>query len=127
MDREDVRVRERGDCLGFALEARQRVRIPREQVGQQLDRHVAIEPRVARAIDLAHASRAEGGLDDIRADASAGAQWHGGQTTRNERASEILGGERQGGRSLPPEVAVGRAQLRFRQLRLPASAGSCGV
>ena len=90
VDREDVRVRERGDCLGFALEARQRLRIPREQVGQQLDRHVAIEPRVARAIDLAHASRAEGRLDDIWADASAGAQWHGGQTTRNEGVCEIL-------------------------------------
>ena len=50
--------------------------IPRQQVGQQLERHVAIEPRVARAIDLAHAARPDGGLNLVRAEARTGGKCH---------------------------------------------------
>ena len=44
---------------------------------QHLDRDGAIEPRVARFVDLAHAARAEGGEDFIRTESGAGAE---GQT-----------------------------------------------
>ena len=48
------------------------------QVGRQhLYRHRAIEPRVARSVDLTHPARAEGGLDFVGAESSAGAE---GQT-----------------------------------------------
>ena len=43
-------------------------------LGQDLDRDRAIEPRVARLVDLAHAARAEGGEDLVRAEAGAGLQ-----------------------------------------------------
>ena len=41
-------------------------------VGQDLDRDVAIQLRVARAIDLAHAAGADRHDDFVRAEASAG-------------------------------------------------------
>ena len=47
-------------------------RVCHEHVGQDLDGDVAIEPRVPRLIDLAHAAGAEGGDDLVRAEASAG-------------------------------------------------------
>jgi hypothetical protein len=47
VDREDVRVRQRGDRLSLALEARERVRIRRQVRRKDLDRDVA-SSRVAR-------------------------------------------------------------------------------
>ena len=46
-------------------------------VGQDLERDVAIQLRVARAIDLAHAAGAEGGEDFVRAEARAGGEGQG--------------------------------------------------
>ena len=54
-------MRERGDGARFLLESRDGRRIGREPRRQNLDRDVAAEPRVARAIDLAHPARAERG------------------------------------------------------------------
>ena len=59
VERDDVRVVERRDGLGLALEARQAVGMGGHVLGQHLDRDLAAEPRVARAIDLAHPARAE--------------------------------------------------------------------
>ena len=61
VDLRDVRMIQRGERLRFALEARQAVGVGRERLGQDLDRDVAIELRVARAIDLAHAACADSG------------------------------------------------------------------
>ena len=63
-------------ALRLALEARERVGVGREPRRQHLDRDVALEPRVARAIDLAHAARAEGRRDLVGAEASAGRHAH---------------------------------------------------
>ena len=41
---------------------------------KHLDRDVAIQLRIARAIDLAHSPSAEGGEDFVRTDATAGEQ-----------------------------------------------------
>ena len=54
VDREDVRMRERGDGLGLALEARERVGVRGQLRGEDLDGDLAVELRVARAVDLAH-------------------------------------------------------------------------
>ena len=43
----------------FALEAREPLGITRDEVGQSLEGDIAIESRIVRAIDLAHAARAE--------------------------------------------------------------------
>jgi hypothetical protein len=63
-DREDVRVRQRGDDPGFLLEARDALLILDERVRQDLDGDVAIEPCVAGTIDLAHAAGPEP-ADDV--------------------------------------------------------------
>jgi hypothetical protein len=47
---------ERREHLRFALEARHAVRVGRDRVWQCLQRHIAIESGVGRAIHLAHAA-----------------------------------------------------------------------
>lgn len=49
---------QRGRRPRFLLEAAQAIGIGREDVGQDLDRDVAAEPRVMGAIDLSHAAAA---------------------------------------------------------------------
>ena len=71
-DGEDVRMRELRDAHRLALEPRERAGIRRELRGEDLDGDVAIEPRIARAIDLAHAARADGGDDLVVPEAGAG-------------------------------------------------------
>jgi hypothetical protein len=59
VQRADVRVVEGGDALRLALEAGTELRVGRQLRRQQLERDLAIEARVARAVNLAHAARAE--------------------------------------------------------------------
>ena len=73
---EDVRMRQRGDRLGLALEARERGRIGGQVRRQDLDRDLAIERRVARAVDLAHAARAERGDDLVLSERCAAGEAH---------------------------------------------------
>ena len=75
-DREDVRVRQRRHGLRLALEAGQRVGILREPFGKDLDGDVAVELRVAGAVDLAHAAGAERGKDLVGAESRAGGERH---------------------------------------------------
>ena len=63
---------QRRERLRFALEAGEPLGVAGERVGQDLDRDVAIQLRVARAIDLAHAAGPKGGEDLVRAEANAG-------------------------------------------------------
>jgi hypothetical protein len=43
---------QRGQCLRFALEPRHPIGVCREQLRQGFDCDVAVQPRIARAIDL---------------------------------------------------------------------------
>ena len=61
----DVGMVERSQNLGFALEASHAVGIAQERRGQDFERDVALERRVARAVDLAHAALAEQGEDFV--------------------------------------------------------------
>jgi len=45
--------------LRLALESRHSFGVRDKRLGQGLDRHVAIQPGVARPVDLAHAARPE--------------------------------------------------------------------
>ena len=72
VQRADVRMIERRDRARLALEALAQLRIRRERRRQDLDRHRAIEPRIARPIDLAHATRADERDDFIGAEVHAG-------------------------------------------------------
>ncbi|HJZ76415.1 MAG TPA: hypothetical protein VKE51_31990 [Vicinamibacterales bacterium] len=71
--RADVRMCERGDCLGFAFEAGFQFGIGR---GQDLDGDRAIEARVPRFVDLAEAACAEWREDVVGAEADAGTERH---------------------------------------------------
>ncbi len=59
VDARDVRVVQRGEHAGFALEARQPLGVAGEGVGQDLDRHVAVERRVDGLPDDAHPALAD--------------------------------------------------------------------
>ncbi len=72
----DVRVIQRGERFGFAGEPRKALRIMRERLGQHLDRHVAIELRVARAPHLPHPAFAERSGDLVGAETGAGSKCH---------------------------------------------------
>ena len=61
---------QRGEQFGFALKPREPIGIVGERVGQNLDRDLALQPRVARAIHLAHAACAEQRDDFVRPDAA---------------------------------------------------------
>ena len=76
VDRRDVRVIERGEELRFAMQPREPLGIGGEQLRQHLQRDVATELRIAGAIHLSHAAGAEGGLDLVWTEASAGRERH---------------------------------------------------
>ena len=77
IQRADVGMIELRDRAGFAVEALAELRIGGERLREDLDRHRAIEPRVARLVDLAHPAGAEGGEDFVRAEAGARLECHG--------------------------------------------------
>ena len=72
VDGTDVRIVQRGNRARFLLEALPRFRIRGERAGQHLDRDRAIEPDVARAVDLAHPSSTKRSDDFVRPEAFAG-------------------------------------------------------
>ena len=76
VDVRDERMIQRREHARFALEPRQPVRIVNDRIGQDLDRDVAVEARVARAIDLAHATGAESADDLVGTEAGAGCECH---------------------------------------------------
>ncbi len=79
---------ERGQNLRLALEAGQPVAIEREELGEDLERDVAIERCVAGAIHLAHAARAERREDLVGTELNASANGH--REPRVARESPIM-------------------------------------
>ena len=78
----DVRMIDRGDGHRLAAQPLARVRVSRQLAWQQLDGDLTIEPRVAGAIDLAHASSPEGGHNLVAAESRAGCKRQTWQTGR---------------------------------------------
>ena len=76
-DREHVRVRERGHCLRFALEPCALYGIGSQALREDLDRDVALQARVSRAIDFPHAPRSERGDDFIWPECGSDRKSHG--------------------------------------------------
>jgi hypothetical protein len=68
---------QRGEETGLALEPDEAVRVGHEALGQDLDRDVPVEPRVERAVDLAHSSGADGTEDLVGPEAPPAGQAHG--------------------------------------------------
>ena len=73
--RADVRMVQRGDGLRFALEALLAFRNRSRQVRREhLDGDRAVQPRVGRLVDLAHAAGAERREDLVGPESGAGLQ-----------------------------------------------------
>jgi hypothetical protein len=79
VDVRDVRVIQRGEHLSLAAEAREAIGIVGHGGEEDLDRHVAIQPPIATAVDFAHPARAEDGHDLVWAEARTRSQRHGCQ------------------------------------------------
>ena len=74
----DVRVVERREHFGFALESREALWIARDVWRKDLERDFALQLRIAGAVHLAHSTSAEHAGDLKRADACAGGERHAG-------------------------------------------------
>jgi hypothetical protein len=89
VDGRDVRMIQRRQRFRFALKAREPVRVLCKDLRKDLDRDVAAQPRVGRAIDLAHAAGANRGDDFIRTEASTGGERHG----LGSQSQDVAGGD----------------------------------
>jgi hypothetical protein len=109
VDGGDVLVGERGENLGLALEPGHALGVGGHLVRQNLQRHLALQPPVPRAIHLPHPALADQAEDGEGADLRAGADAHTrllvpaagrrpGHSTRNPIALEPAGRET----GLPP-------------------------
>jgi hypothetical protein len=76
VDRRDVRVVQESRGSGLLLEAAEAIRVRRERRRQDLDRDVAAEARILRAVDLAHPSRTERRDDLIGTQTGTGGERH---------------------------------------------------
>jgi hypothetical protein len=72
----DVGVIQGGEHLRLTLEARQSIGVVGEEIGQDFQRDVAIEPHIARAIHVAHAARANQGRCLVGAESGARRKRH---------------------------------------------------
>ena len=77
VNRADAGMVERGERLGFAREAGDAIGIEGERIGQDLDRDVPSESRVARPIDFSHAAGPQLGEDLVGRETRAGSNRHG--------------------------------------------------
>jgi hypothetical protein len=77
----DVGVIEGGERLRLSVEARQPLGVARDEWRHDLQRHVAMEPRVARAVHLSHAALADERGHFVRAETGTGRERHWGETT----------------------------------------------
>ena len=93
VDRPDVRMIEGGQHLRLAPEARQALGVGAVELGEDLQRDVAVELGVARPVDLAHAAGAERRLDLVGAEAGAGGEGHGGISQREQPLRQLAGVE----------------------------------
>jgi hypothetical protein len=76
MERADVGMIQRGDGAGFAFKAFASLWVGSHVSGQDFDRHCAIQPRVARPIDFAHAARSDRSNYLVRSEPSSDSQRH---------------------------------------------------
>jgi hypothetical protein len=78
----DVRMVQRRNRSRFPLKTCTKVGIGGELRGEDLDSHGAAEPRIARAVNLAHSSGADECHDFVRADMGANSDRHGSRWRR---------------------------------------------
>ena len=67
---------QRSQHLGLALEPAHSIRVAEHAVGQDLQRDIAVQRGVARAIDFAHSARADKGENLVRSEARSDRESH---------------------------------------------------
>ena len=67
---------QRGERLGLALEPLLQIRVRGDVLGEDLDGDGAVQARVGRFVDLAHAPRANGGSNRVGTEPRARGQGH---------------------------------------------------
>jgi hypothetical protein len=70
---------ERGEHFGLALKTREAIGIARERRGQDFERDLALQPRIACAIHLAHAACAQQAKDFVTAGSGSYREGHRGR------------------------------------------------
>src|SRR5262249_9730633 len=75
--RDDIRMVERPGEARFMLEARQERAVTAEGLGHHLERHLALQARVLRPVDLGHPPSPEGRHHLVRTYLAAGPEAHG--------------------------------------------------
>ena len=81
---------EGGEQLGLALEAGEALGVGGEDSRKGLDGDGAVEAGVAGAVDLAHAPGALRCDDLVIADAGAGDEGHGRESSANRRGADVF-------------------------------------
>ena len=89
VDREDAGMVQRRRRARLLLEPAQPVGVLRERRRQHLDRHLAVQPRVPRPIDLPHPARAERRQDLVGAHKSSGRKRHRVLSSLFDRALDV--------------------------------------
>jgi len=77
-----------GQDLRFPLESSKPLGVLGKRCRKDLDRNLSIELGVGGAIDLAHATGAQGGDDLVGAEAGAGRERHGARAYERSRLAE---------------------------------------
>ena len=129
VDGRDSRVVQDAGGARLGLEALEPVRVLREGRGQDLDRDLAAQARIRRAVDLAHAARAERREDLVRAEAGSGGEGHAVRPSPKFPLSPRGAGRGQGeGGVWPPARATGPDSKRRSpgRVRDPSSLRSSG-
>ena len=72
----DVRMVQAGKNLRFALEPCEPIRISRKRLGQNLERHLAVQLGIGGLIDLSHPALADEGGDVVMAQSGADVDRH---------------------------------------------------
>ena len=119
VDRDDVRVVQRGGGAGFVREAGEAVLVVREVRREDLERDLAAEAGVASAVNVPHAPRAEERHDLERAHHGSGCD---GQRDKDKSARDI---ERKGAAVEAQAGVVGPYDTEVRHVR-PACGSGCG-
>ena len=76
VNRRNIRMVDRREEFRLAFEPSQPLAVVAEPVGQDLDRHIARQAGVVRAVHLAHSAGADGVADLVAADARARLERH---------------------------------------------------
>ena len=84
--RRDVRMVKLGQKLRLQREPLQTLAVLDKRRGEHLDRDVAIQPRIARAVDFSHSARADGIEDHERSKPGCRSQGHGQSATSSSAA-----------------------------------------